>query len=523
VGGIVIENFRFSKNCRAFDITIFISPSLLETMAKSRNFFEDVKKELECSVCQEQFSDINEPKILKCLHTFCKNCLEAWLRQQREGELSCPTCRQITECPNSNINRLPSNLFYKQMVEIVEAYSGRGQDDSVTYCGICGERKSLKFYCSDCNCFLCEECYGAHKKGKIFKGHRVKEIGNFDSSDVQDYARKANVCKNHKDELRYFCDECKICICRDCAILEHQDHKKISFEQGLEKKKSDISIKMEEVKAVGWRLENHKESLEKRRARVENSIDQATNEVHRVAEHSISLIRQHEATMNKELLERKANIQGELSAQMTDLDRKLVEIHSGLEFGKDVLERNNLPEILNVEELLERRFQDLLSSPKFSPIAMNYSEVKYVPTDTASIQNGLGKLFVTKTEPSFSIAQGTGLKEGTQCEDCTFTIITKDSQGQTTYSEIDQVTVDILSPQTERVTKPSITDSKDGSYQVKYKPEDAGEFSVSITVGGEAIRGSPFQLKVEGRNSRTKGRKKGKRESSGMNDLLTFI
>ena len=121
-------------------------------MAQSRSFFDDVKKELDCSVCQEQFSEIKEPKILKCLHTFCKTCLEAWLRQHREGELSCPTCRHITECPNNDINRLPSNLFYKQLVEIVEAYSGQGQEDS-PLCGICDERNSLKFYCSDCNCF----------------------------------------------------------------------------------------------------------------------------------------------------------------------------------------------------------------------------------------------------------------------------------------------------------------------------------------------------------------------------------
>ena len=63
----------------------------LESMAQSKSFFDDVKKELECPVCQEQFSEINEPKIMKCLHTFCKTCLEAWLRQHREGQLSCPT------------------------------------------------------------------------------------------------------------------------------------------------------------------------------------------------------------------------------------------------------------------------------------------------------------------------------------------------------------------------------------------------------------------------------------------------
>ena len=281
-------------------------------MAESKRFFDNVKMELQCSVCQEQFSEINEPKILKCLHTFCKTCLEAWLRQLGERELSCPKCRQITECPNNNINSLPSNLFYKQMVEIVEAYSGQAR------CGNCEEKKSLKFYCFDCNnFFICEDCAGAHKKWKIFRGHNFKEMGSFESTDLEDYARKANVCKKHKDELRFFCENCKIYICRDCTILKHRDdrtHNIISFEQGLENKQSDITQKMQDVKAIACRLRDKKESLEKQRVRVLNNIDQTTDEVHRVAEHWISLIRQHESTMTKELLEQKENFEAAFSA-----------------------------------------------------------------------------------------------------------------------------------------------------------------------------------------------------------------
>ena len=488
-------------------------------MARSKCFFDDVKKELECSVCQEQFSEIKEPKILKCLHTFCKTCLEAWLRQQREGELSCPTCRHISECPNNDINRLPSNLFCKQLVEIVEAYSGQGQDDS-PQCGNCEEKKSLKVYCFDCNCFLCEDCGEAHKKWKTFRGHHIKEIGKFNSSDVQDYARKTNVCKKHEDELRYYCDNCKICICRDCAILEHHDHNKISFEQGLEKKKSDITIKMEEVQVVSCRLKNHKETLEKQRVRVEDSIDQATDEVRRVAKHFISLIHQHESTMTEELLRRRQSLQTEVSTQMSAVDEKLMDINGSLEFGKDILERNNLPEILNVEETLERRFKELLSSSEISPVEMNYFKVKYVPTDLSHIRNEFGRLVVTNTEPSLSIAEGKGLTEGLQGKDCTFKIFTKDWQSQTTYSEIDEVDVDIQSLQTGRVAKPSITDSKDGSYEVTYKIEDAGDFSVSITVGGEAITGSPFSLKVKERASKSKQGVKGRGQLAGLNTEL---
>ena len=468
-------------------------------MAQSKSFFDDVKKELECSVCQELFSEVNEPKILKCLHTFCKNCLEAWLRRQREGQLSCPTCRQITECPNSNINRLPSNLFYKQMVEIVEAYSGTtAQEDDSLHCGNCERKKPLKFYCFDCNTFLCEECAGAHSKWKLFKGHHVKEIGKFESSDVQDYARKSNVCKKHKDELRFYCENCNICICRDCAILEHRgdrNHNIVSLDQGFQNKKSNITSKMKDVIAIASRLRDQKQTLEKKRATVLGSIDQATSEIHRVAEQWISFIRQNEEAMTKKLLEQKNSFQGTFSFQMSRLDEKLIEIDSSLVFSSDVLARENLPEILNVEEILDQRFQELSSGFLAS---LNFSYVKYVPNDASpSIMNDvLGKLIFTKTDPMLTTADGKGLTEGTEDEVCSFKIETRDSQGQINYSEVDKVGVDIRSVETGNVIAPEITDSKNGCYEVKYKPKVAGKYQVCITVDGDAIVDSPFRLEV---------------------------
>ena len=449
-------------------------------------------------MCQELFSEVNEPKILKCLHTFCKNCLEAWLRRQREGQLSCPTCRQITECPSSNINSLPSNLFYKQMVEIVEAYSGTAQEDDSLHCGNCVEKKPLNFYCFDCNTFLCEKCASAHSKSKLFKGHHVKEIGKFESSDVQDYARKSSVCKKHNDELRFYCENCNVCICRDCAILEHRDdksHNIVSLEQGFENKKSDITSKMKDVEAIASRLRVQKQTLEKKKFRMLGSIDQATSEIHRVAEQWISFIRQNEAAMTKKLLEQKNSFQGTFSAQMSRLDEKLIEIDSSLVFSSDVLARENLPEILNVEEILDQRFQELSSEFR---VNLNYSCVKYVPNDASpSIMNDvLGKLIFTKTDPMLTKADGKGLTEGTKDEVCSFKIETRDSHEQITYSGADKVGVDIRSVDAGNIIAPEIKDSKNGCYEVKYKPKVAGKYQVCISVNGDAIVDSPFRLEV---------------------------
>ena len=427
-------------------------------MARSKNFFDDVKKELECSVCQEQFSNLREPKILKCLHTFCKSCLKAWLpRQEREGELSCPTCRRITQCSANDINKLPSNLFCKQLVEIVEAYSGQvGHEDS-PHCGICDEKKALKFYCIECNCFLCSDCASRHGKAKVFKGHNIKEISNFDSNDAQTYVRRANVCKRHEDEVRYYCEKCNICICRDCALLEHCEHKRISLDHGLDLKKSGIIQRIQEVEDVGRRLQEQKANLEKHKTRFDGSVYQSTLEIHRVAEQRINVIGRHEEAMTKELLKRKESFENEFSAKMTDVNEKLTDIKNSVEFGRDILERNNLPEILNVEETLGLRFEDFLSSTGFTdPIELNTLSVKYVANDTFFLESELGKL----VDPIMSIVRGRGTKEVHLGEDFSFT---KNWRGETTYDEADQVDVENTSlRRTDEATKFKQSDLKDG-------------------------------------------------------------
>ena len=502
---MLIKCYRFLGVLLLLDVSL-----LLKIMAQSKDskcFFDDIKKQIECSLCEEQFSEIKEPKILDCFHTFCKPCLKDWLKKNREGVISCPNrCHKITKCPDNNVDRLQANFHLKHIVEIVEAYSGQGQEDSA-HCGNCDKGKSLKYYCSDCNCFFCEDCAGLHKNWKDFKDHHVKEIKNFESSDVQDYARRAtNVCNQHNGELRFYCEQCVACICLDCAFLEHRsvDHNVVSIEKGVDKKKSEIETKIREAEQNGYRLKMHREDLEKRKQKVNNSIDEATNEVRKVTEQCILLIRQHEASVTEKLTKDKAAIGDAFAIQLSGLDGKRAEIESGVAFSKEVLNRRNLPEILNVKEMIEQRLLELSTPFEFMP-RLDYSEVKYIPNDVSFLRDAPGKLATTKTEPSLSTAEGKGLTEGLQGEDSDFTIITKDSRG-VTYSEIDAVDIEIKSvSQGNHDIKPVILDSKNGRYTVSYRPSTAGEFTVSVKVAGTSIMGSPFKLTVKaGSKSKSK-------------------
>ena len=85
-----------------------------KNMAKATSLVDSLGKELECAVCLEQYK---EPKVLPCLHSFCKKCLEGLLTKEtknvrtarNEGraqarrkkvpvwKINCPTCRISVE------------------------------------------------------------------------------------------------------------------------------------------------------------------------------------------------------------------------------------------------------------------------------------------------------------------------------------------------------------------------------------------------------------------------------------------
>ncbi|XP_004379204.1 tripartite motif-containing protein 59 [Trichechus manatus latirostris] len=131
--------------------------------------FED---ELTCPICYSIFED---PRVLPCSHTFCRNCLENVL--QASGNfyiwrplripLKCPNCRSIIEIASTGIESLPVNFALKA---IIEKYQQEDHPDIVT----CPEhyRQPLNVYCLLDKKLVCGHCLtiGQHH------GHPIDDL-----------------------------------------------------------------------------------------------------------------------------------------------------------------------------------------------------------------------------------------------------------------------------------------------------------------------------------------------------------
>ena len=186
--------------------------------------WEEIRKEITCSICYELFTD---PRTLPCLHTFCKSCIQrsvdTGLAEVPEGFFECPLCRAHVPLPARGINGISANFSTKRLIEI---YSKRQEvvTDTAPKCPLCTNSNPATMWCIECDCGICSECSNVHKRMKMFSQHKVIPMEEFTSDPKRAIKAFLNpgVCSAHPDQtLKFYCYTCEQTICVECALLDH--------------------------------------------------------------------------------------------------------------------------------------------------------------------------------------------------------------------------------------------------------------------------------------------------------------
>ena len=239
----------------------------------------DVPDIYSCAVCMEHLLDRN-PRYLSCHHSFCQQCLQ---QMTRNGQVSCPTCRDVTVLTNNDVSKLTMNF---QLVEMMEHFKQERQPIlSSRNCHFCN-KEPIFYKCIECNKLLCKSCTTKHHKMKIFRSHTIMSM--------------SEICQEHSDEISHICMKCVQAVCVKCVVLYHADHeaKVEEYQAGfdnlksnletikktLERKQSVIEKCQNELDAKKKVTSKHKKELQRRRDALVKEIEQIDYELLHVSE-----------------------------------------------------------------------------------------------------------------------------------------------------------------------------------------------------------------------------------------------
>ncbi|MEQ2219379.1 hypothetical protein XENOCAPTIV_016881 [Xenoophorus captivus] len=203
--------------------------------------------------------------------------------------------------------------------------------------------------------------------------------------------------------------------------------------------------------------------------------------------------REHVTVPLRDVLEQHKSV---LQTQLASLLQGKENIESSCSFTEHALSHGSATEILLVQKQMGERVS-ALARHSFPEHPHENGHLKcQVETDglRRSIQN-LGVLITTGAVGHTSVATGEGLRHAVVGQHTTITVTTKDKDGELVKSGNAVLKAEIVSADGV-CTEAEVVDNKNGTYEVGYSLRSEGEFTFSLLLYEQPVRGSPFRLRA---------------------------
>ncbi|NXT48205.1 TRI66 protein, partial [Pluvianellus socialis] len=326
-----------------------LQPTEMETLDLLRN----------CLVCKWDLRR-RDPRMLPCLHSFCKDCLPDLIQGYScisteyevlyEGILSCPVCKQTCFARD-----VVENFFLKDFPT--------GNSAMAKSCSMCKEKRPAHSLCTSCNKWLCSSCTEEHRHGKE-TGDSFLSVSTKGCKAAEDEASKFSLfCPVHTQEpLKLFCETCDTLTCRSCLLTEHKEHRFRHLDEALQNQRvilENVITKVEEkktgIQVSAKQIEDRLLEVKHLYKKVENQIKMAKmvlmNEINK---RTNILLEQ----LEKITSERKQKLEQQLQSVVV-LSRQVEHVQNFISWA--VCSKNSIPFLFS-KELIVFQIQQLLET-----------------------------------------------------------------------------------------------------------------------------------------------------------------
>ena len=452
----------------------------------------EVKKaqnNLTCPVCYQLFKN---PKYLPCYHSYCEGCLE---KMQVQSKIICPECRKEAKVPAGGVKELAINFFINRLVDDLILKKKVDGEEEVK-CDECDEDDPVVSFCPECNSFLCHACNNHHKRNKRYRGHAIVPLTELKSNKEAPIQAKVKIplCKDHDEQLKYYCETCDELVCMYCTVKKHNGHHHDSVKLMATKHRNELKKITDPVEGMITNLSTAYDNIEKVKKKIRRRGEEVDRKIDGYYDELIEKLMKQKDEVKQQAHDTVTQKEKAVTTQLEEVTSMQAEVMSMKELT-DALEQSSDQEVLSAKKQVSDRVQQLTNKCKklnIQPVVS--SAMDFVPTKEPFPLFGHLYAHVNPhtsevTDLPQCIAVGKVVK---------FAFVTKDSNGDRFVKGGSQVCVQLKSF-TGDVTAGEVRDNNDGSYMACFVPVQVGEAKLSVAINGEQIKGSPYSI-VVGRN-----------------------
>ena len=464
---------------------------------------EELEREITCGICQEHYT---EPKVLPCLHYYCKKCvLRLALRTGTGKPFSCPECRCEATLPEGGVDELKTAFFVNRLKTTVSTME-RAHGKVEVKCELCSDSvDKAEAFCRQCAMFICKNCIEQHKKLKILLTHEVASLEDLKQGRAKPIVVKedpASVkCPDHDEPLVIYCFDCDTLICRDCTLRDHRDHnfefsKKVAATtknnlleklEPLKTQRSSLSHAVEEVRTT-------KQELDAQRDTVANSIKTSIRELRDILDNRERELLGEADRLVLEKMDR-------LSVQEKTLSLASAEVQSVVDYTEQCVRHSSNNEIMSMHTEIRRRIEREIDECSKSGRSLEPVEEVDVGVEVrcAEALQQLCQTQIDITQLPIDPAKCTvTMEDSTEHEvneTSHATLVTRLSNNKISRRHC-KVACSLRSLYNNVITECMVDQTGAGQYSIQCTPTVRGRHELTVSVDGQQVAGSPFPVFV---------------------------
>ena len=435
--------------------------------------------------------------MLSCCHSFCIQCIQSLIIEDTgTNSITCPSCHQTTSVPDEGVTSLTRNLrLINKQGEILSKITSKPPPP----CDSCSEDTSVA-YCIECEDLFCKDCWNSHQKVRLTRTHfsfTLEEACCMSRDKLTELIPSfIHTCQDHTDQqLHFYCQQCITPVCVKCTIINHKDHPVTEVSEQLDNNKVTVHESIQGFQEAQQQLKEVLISGEE----IKEKIKARKNEIDTIIRRTFSTLQQLLHEREEALLAQSSEVanakEDRLNCQMERIQCLLETMTYCENLATSAIGEYNDVELLSVAHTLQTRANQL--HQEFSETSLEVCELPTISVDinTDELVTKIANVDITFNEISPNNTTAVVPRSVHIDKELKFKVISRDSKGK----ELSKGGA-IVSGRFVPVEKKGIpieaktTDCGDGTYLVSLTSQQLGEHMFFLTVEGQPIQGSPFNI-----------------------------